>query len=72
MKIKKITSQIRRDFTATLVCEHCDHEQELTKGYDDEFYHSKVIPDIKCKSCGKSSTSGYRPLTTKYPEGKTV
>lgn len=37
MKIKKITSQIRRDFTAIYECEHCGNT-ETRDGYDDDSY----------------------------------
>lgn len=53
MKIKEILSAHRNDFTATLVCEHCNSEQHLSTGYMDAFYHNKVIPSITCKSCKK-------------------
>ena len=69
MKIKKITSQHRRDFTAIMECEHCGNTQELTSGYDDEYYHNNVIPKMKCKKCGKTAGEDYRPLAPKYPEG---
>lgn len=72
MKIKEITSQSRRDFTAILICEHCDHEEKLTTGYDDANYHENVIPKMKCKECDKPAPDNYRGLTTKYPEGKIV
>jgi transcription elongation factor Elf1 len=68
MKIKKIISQHRRDFTAIYECEHCGHEKEGS-GYDDANFHQNVIPDMKCKKCGKKSGADYRPLSTKYPEG---
>jgi hypothetical protein len=70
MKIKKILSQSRRDFTATYVC-NCGHEEE-SSGYDDAYFHQYVIPTMKCKKCDKTEEdfgSEYRPLTTKYPEG---
>ena len=69
MKIKKILSQHRRDFTATLICEHCESEQKLSSGYDDDNYHCNVIPNIKCMKCGKKSPDDYRPQDTKYPAG---
>lgn len=72
MKIKKITSQYRRDFTAILECEHCGDEYELLNGYDDAFFHKEVIPDIPCKKCKKKAPENYRPLTTKYREGQIV
>ena len=71
MKIKKIISQNRRDFVAVYACEHCNHQIE-GMGYDDEYFHRKVIPDMVCGSCGKKSPEDYRPLTTKYPSGKLV
>lgn len=71
MKIKEILSQHRRDMELLLVCEHCDHEVKRD-GYDDRFFHSQVIPSIKCKECGKESGDSYRPLTTKYNDLETV
>lgn len=54
MKIKEVTSQYRYDFTAIIECEHCQHEQKLETGYDDSYYHTRVMPEMKCKNCGKS------------------
>lgn len=56
MKIKEIISQHRRDFSAIMVCEHCESEQKLNSGYDDAFYHQNVIPVMKCESCGKTAS----------------
>lgn len=69
MKIKKITSQSRRDFTAIMECEHCEATEVNSSGYDDTYYHNTVIPEMECKTCGKSASVDYRPLTTKYPDG---
>jgi hypothetical protein len=55
MFIKTIVSQHRNDFTAIIKCEYCGHTQELKTGYDDYYYHTRVIPKIKCGSCGKCS-----------------
>lgn len=71
MKIKQIKSQMRRDFTAIYVCEHCGHEEEGS-GYDDSYFHQTVIPNKECKKCGKKASDDYRPLATKYPDGMTV
>lgn len=71
MKIKKILSQFRRDFTAIYECEHCGDTHE-GYGYDDGHFHQKVIPDMTCKKCGKKSDENYRPLSTKYPDGMSV
>jgi Zn ribbon nucleic-acid-binding protein len=66
VKIKTILTQSRRDFTATLECEHCGHEEHLSTGYDDDNYHRNVIPSIECVKCGKKAPDSFRPLTTKY------
>jgi len=71
MKIHEIISQSRRDFRAIFECEHCKHS-EIMNGYDDAYFHNKVIPLMKCKKCGESSPENYRELKTKYPEGMTV
>lgn len=54
MKIKEITFELGRDFSADMVCEHCGGVQKLTSGYHDTFYHTKVIPGMFCKSCGRN------------------
>jgi hypothetical protein len=71
MKIKKILSQFRRDFTAIYECEHCGVE-ENEYGYDDSNFHDNVIPRMICKSCGKTADDNYRPLKTKYPDNMVV
>lgn len=71
MKIKEIISQNRRDFTAIYECEHCGHEVK-DSGYDDEFFHKNVIPDMTCPKCKQKAPDNYRPLTTKYPDGQQV
>lgn len=71
MKIKRIVNQYRRDFTAVYECEHCGHTVE-SYGYDDANFHRNVIPAMKCEACGKSASSDYRPLATKYAEGEVV
>jgi hypothetical protein len=52
MKIKQITSQHRNDFCAVMQCEHCGVEEKLTTGYNDAYYHERVIPAMHCQSCG--------------------
>jgi transcription elongation factor Elf1 len=70
MEIKKIISQTRRDFTALYVCQHCGHEQ-TGSGYDDTYFHTQVIPNIKCGNCSKSG-GPYVPREPKYPEGMDI
>jgi hypothetical protein len=72
MKIKEITSQSRRDFRADMECEHCGNIEKDISGYDDNFFHQNVIPDMKCEKCGKKASETYRPLTTKYAEHEIV
>lgn len=72
MKIKKINNQSRRDFWADMECEHCDNIENNVSGYDDSYFHSNVIPKMKCKKCDKTSGDDYRPLGTKYPENQIV
>ena len=71
MRIKKILSRHRRDFTAIYECEYCQHEHK-SSGYDDAYFHHSVIPNMKCPSCKKTADESYRPLATKYDEGMQV
>jgi len=71
MRIKEITNQHRRDFTAVYECEHCG-ATETGGGYDDANFHQNVIPAKTCDACGKTASDTYRPLTTKYPAGVQV
>lgn len=54
MKIKDILSTHRNDFTAIMECEHCSSTQRLGSGYNDGFYHERVIPAMTCNSCGRN------------------
>ena len=71
MRIKRIVSQHRRDFTALYECEHCAAETE-GRGYDDAYFHECAVPQMVCKDCGKKASDDCRPLATKYPEHFTV
>lgn len=71
MKINKIISQHRRDFVALYECEHCGNTHKGS-GYDDNHFHTNVIPTIVCTSCGKAGHEDYRPLATKYSEHQVV
>ena len=72
MFIKEILTQSRRDFTAILKCEHCWSEDKLNNGYDDAYYHNKVIPWMQCKSCNKQAKENYRPLQPKYSANQII
>lgn len=71
MKIKAIISQHRRDFRANYECEHCGFEVE-DSGYDDDHFHRKVVPQMKCDKCGKTAGDDFRPMGTKYAAGEVV
>lgn len=71
MKIIKIVSQNRRDFTAVYECEHCGNTM-TAYGYDDENFHNNVIPNMECPSCGKKSPMDYTPRATKYAAHEVV
>jgi transcription elongation factor Elf1 len=66
LKIKNIKSEHRNDFTADIECEHCGHTQHLSCGYHDNYYHTKVIPAITCKACGKNRAGD---IAVQNPEG---
>jgi len=71
MKIQVIESQLRRDFTAIYVCEHCGATKRA-HGYDDDHFHRQVIPAMVCEKCGKTAPETYRPLVTKYAADELV
>ena len=71
MRIKKITSQHRRDFSAIYECEHCGHEKRGT-GYDDDYFHRNVVSTMICPACGKNADEDFRPMETKYPADKVI
>ena len=61
MQIKGLLNQHRSDFTATMACEHCGHESKVTTGYNDAFYHDRVIPAMYCGACGKNRAGQAKP-----------
>ena len=72
MKIVRITSQSRRDFWATMECEHCGYIRTNVSGYDDGNFHENVIPKMKCQECGEIAPDNYRPMGTKYHKDQIV
>lgn len=71
MRIREIKSQTRRDFTAIFECQHCGHTEE-DSGYDDDYFHRKVVPEMVCKQCGKKAPDDFRPMGTKYDANQVV
>lgn len=75
MKIIKIINQHRRDFNAEIECESCGNKEILKGGYDDRYYHDKVLPDRKCQKCDKSRNDlkiKGEQTATKYADNEVV
>jgi hypothetical protein len=53
MEIKEIIFRYRNEFSAVLICENCRAEQNITVGYDDDYYNN-VILNTKCLVCSLS------------------
>ena len=75
MKIKRMISQHRRDFWCDYECQNCGNILEDKSGYDDDNFHINVIPNMKCKKCGKSTNDlGIKnePRQTRYESWEVV
>ena len=55
MKLIKIISQYRRDFSGIYKCENCGYIKVYGSCYDDDNFHQNVTPNWKCPKCGKST-----------------
>lgn len=73
MKVIKRYSQHRRALLhIDMVCENCNAKATYSSAYDDNNFWVNVVPNFKCKDCGKSTKDlGLEPedTHTKYPEG---
>ena len=58
MKIQKITQRSRRDFWATMECEHCGKEFKLY-GDEEEELENKGKIKVECPYCGKKTVCEY-------------
>ena len=75
MKVTRKFNQSRRDCSIDLICENCSHEETLAGAYDDDNYWINVVPNFKCKNCGKSTNDlGLKPekIETKYNQSKDI
>ena len=75
MKVKRRYNQIRRDLIIDLECESCGAIETGRSAYDDRHFWDRVVPDIKCKGCGKSTSDlGIAPVSiaTRYDEHEVV
>jgi len=72
MIILRILSQNRRDLRVDFICEHCLTVEKNKSAYDDDFFHEKIVPDMKCKRCHNKAHENYRALRTRYHKNQTV
>lgn len=54
MKILRLNEGNGRDLYGELVCEHCNAVSLLQGGYNDAFWHTRVLPAWHCEECGKN------------------
>jgi len=76
MKLISVDEQNRRDCWITIQCENCGAIETRVGAYDDRNYWDNVLPNRKCKKCGKS-TNDINPkvkqkIKTKYPDNKII
>lgn len=72
MKVTRRYNQHRRDLRIDMECEGCGAEEKDSSVYDDANFWVNVVPNFKCKSCGKSSNDlgvKVEDTHTMYPEG---
>jgi len=62
-EVRRLPSQHRNDFCAIMVCEWCEHTQNLRPDYDDDYYHKPVISRTRIKTCGKIAAGVREPRT---------
>ena len=55
MRVIKKYDQFRRDCYVDLECEECKNKEIKVDAYDDHNMWDNVIPNWKCKKCGKST-----------------
>ena len=54
MMFAKILSQQKKDFVATIECEHCGSKAVLTTARNDGAYYKHVMAETYCQTCGKN------------------
>lgn len=75
MKVVRKYDQFRRDCKCDMECESCGEKETYNSAYDDRNFWDNVIPDLKCKKCGKSSKDlGTKTdyIATKYADYEVV
>lgn len=72
MYLKEKTWQSRRDFHGLFECESCQQETERRNCYDDEYFHSVVIPNWDCPTCGEVSPEDGKRTAPSVPAWKVI
>jgi len=75
MKVIKRYDQYRRDLKIDMKCEGCGTTDTYDSAYDDRNFWDNVVPEFKCKECGKSTKDlglETQPMYTRYDEGEEV
>lgn len=75
MKVIKKYNQHRRDCYIDIKCENCGNIKEEVRAYDDRNMWDNVVPNWKCKKCGKSSNDlGIKntKIATRYADHEVV
>lgn len=75
MKVIKKYNQNRRDCNCDMECENCGNLEIDKNAYDDRNFWDNVVPNFKCKKCGKSSNDlGIKSETvaTKYNDYEVI
>jgi len=55
MKVLEKYNQSRRDCWCDMKCEGCGALETGKDAYDDRNFWDNVVPNFKCKGCGKST-----------------
>jgi hypothetical protein len=54
MRLISIDDRIRNDWWCSIECEYCANKEMNISMYDDTNYWMNVLPNRKCKKCGKT------------------
>ncbi len=60
MRIAKVIARHNKQMNLRFECEYCGYVF-IGTGYDCEYFHESVVPELACDSCGKTAGSGFVP-----------
>lgn len=75
MRVTRRYNQFRRDLSIDMECEGCGEKDTYASAYDDRNFWDNVVPEFKCKSCGKSTKDlgeKVEIMPTKYADYEVV